>query len=206
MTNFLLNDIDALELCHDILDALIRGRSETTPVVVLAGLLGGEGKSVFLKALHAIFEQYVFSITKEAGNFPFLDLLGAKVAFLDDFRFDPNIVSWASLCLWFDGSPLPVGRPQNVQGVTGNMVYKGTAPIFMTAKQEDLTWLESHAKINPATGQPWDADASMIWRRLKVYNFTERVDKPGRNFKFCGRCFARLVRSQAAMWTPPVHP
>ena len=201
VASFIANGIDIAGLCHDVLDALLRGRSETTPVIVLAGLQGGEGKSVFLKPLHSIFQELVFAITKEAGNFPFLGLLGAKVAFLDEYRFDPEILSWASQCLWFDGSPVPVGRPQNVVGSSGNAVYKGTAPIFITTKLADLKWVEDSAQINVATGLPWDTDAAMLLRRLKVYKFTKRMAKPPSNFCFCASCFARLLQGQAAAWS-----
>ena len=95
-----------------------------------------------MKALLNVFPNAgsVFNISKESGNFPLLDLPNAKVVFLDEFRFDPRIISWASMCLWFDGSDVPIGRPQNMQGMSGNIVYKGTAPIFVTTKLSDLQY------------------------------------------------------------------
>ena len=202
LKNFEINRINIPELCYDIRNALANGRSETTPVVVLAGVCGGEGKSVFLKPLHSIFDRFVFNVTKEAGNFPWLDLPGSKVAFLDDFRFDEDALSFSSLCLWFDGSALPIGRPQNVRGATGNFVYKGSAPIFITTKTSDLAWVEQQAQVNPATGAPWDAEAAMLMRRIKIYNFTVKVPKPARKLPFCGRCFAHFLHTYASMWTP----
>ncbi len=124
----------------------------------------------------------------------------AKVAVLDEYRFDENVIAWATQCLWFDGSAVPVGRPQNVPGVTGNMMYKDSAPVFITTKLADLTRLENYAQAEPATGLPWDADASMICRRLKVFRFTVRVPKPAANFPCCAHCFAKLLMSQAAVW------
>eukprot|EP00973_Karenia_brevis_P027781 3828843-Karenia_brevis.AAC.1 len=53
--SFQANAIPVPELCHDILHALREGRNETVPVIVLAGSRGGEGKSLFLKALFAVF-------------------------------------------------------------------------------------------------------------------------------------------------------
>ena len=194
--SFTENRIDSRQLCRDIWDALHNGRSETTPVVVLAGLKGGEGKSAFLKPMHSLFpsDKAVFNVTRECGNFPLLDLPNAKVVFLDDFRFDPDVLSWGSTCLWFDGSDLPIGRPQNVQGVTGNMVYKGSAPIFITTKLDDLVCLEAQAAADPETGVPVDANAAMLRRRLNVYKFHTRVSKPPARFKFCARCFVDFLR------------
>ena len=197
--SFMQNGIDVRALCCDVWGALRDGRSETTPVVVLAGLSGGEGKSIFLKALLNVFPGVgaIFNTSRESGNFPLLDLPNAKVAFLDEYRFDPEIISWASMCLWFDGSDLPIGRPQNVQGMSGNMVYKGSAPIFVTTKLCDLKRLQEQAQINPSTGSPWDTDAAMLCRRMKVYSFTHRVAKPSARFECCAKCFAELLRTQA---------
>ena len=72
-------------------------------------------------------------------------------------------------------------------------MYKGTAPIFVTTKLSDLEWFEAQAEINPSTGAPWDADAAMICRRLKVYRYTKRVGKPREQLKYCGRCFSSLL-------------
>ena len=129
-----------------------------------------------------------------------MDLPGSKAAFLDDFRFDAEVLSLASLCLWFDGSALPIGRPPNVRGATGNFVYKGSAPVLITTKISDLAWIEQQAQMNPATGAPWDADAAMMMRRLEVYKFTAKVPKPAHKVPFCGRCFAHFVSSHAASW------
>ena len=85
-------------------------------------------------------------------------------------------------------------------GATGNVEYTGKSPIFMTCKLSDLQWLEWCAQVNPSTGAPWDANASMVNRRLKVYRFCHRVEKPREQLKCCSRCFAELVTSQAAAW------
>ena len=195
--SFVKNGIEVQALCRDVWRALRDGRGETTPVVVLAGLTGGEGKSLFLKALVEIFGS-AFNMTRESGNFPLIDLPLAKIAFLDDYRFDPEVLSWSTTCLWFDGSSVPIGKPQNERGATpGNFMYKGSAPIFVTTKLSDLAWLENRASINPRTNAPWDADASMLLRRLRVYRFTQRVNKPPARLKYCPRCFLDLVMAQA---------
>ena len=200
MSNFNRNGINAPELCHDVLEALKNGRSETTPVICLAGRQGGEGKSVFLKPLNELFKGFVFNITQDSGNFPLLDIMNAKVSFLDEFRFDPDVLSWASMCLLFDGSPVPVGTPKNTPGAMGNLLYRGTAPVFITTKMADLERLRYFAAINPATGAPWDTEASMIWRRLKVHWFTTKVSKPPQTLKYCPRCFCQLVHNCASAW------
>ena len=127
------------------------------------------------------------------GNFPMVDLPGKKVVFLDEWRFDQSILSFATQCLWYDGSSVPVARPQNDAGAAGHKDYKGNAPLFVTTKRADLLHLETWALDRPDTGTPWDANASMLCRRLKVYHFTKRVPKPPTTLKTCPRCFAELL-------------
>ena len=159
--------------------------------------MGDEGKSLFLKPLFKIFASKgsVFSSPKR-GGFPLLDLPSAKVAFLDECRFDPDVIDYATMCSWFDGSIVTITRPQNVAGAIGHDNYKGTAPIFITTKPEDLEWLRQRGSINPSTGSPYDADASMVYRRLKVHRFMCRVPKASQ-FSFYGHCFAQLVTPQS---------
>ena len=198
VSNLIANGIDISELCNDIHHALVHGRGETTPIVVLAGARGGEGKSMFLKPLHNVYPSEGMVFARPAtGGFPLIELPHAKVAFLDEYRWDPDILPFAIQCLWFDGSPVPVAQPQNQQGMIGHKLYKGSAPIFVTCKLPDLERLESYAEINPETGDPWDADASMLLRRLKVYKFKQRTQKPKDKLKFCGHCFANLLINQA---------
>ena len=204
LQSFTLNGIDKDTLCRDIMHALANGRSEFTPVIVLAGDRGGEGKSMFFKGLLAVFgDRHVFK-GPVAGNFPMVDLPGRKVVFLDEWRFDQSILPFATQCLWYDGSTVPVARPQNDSGATGHKDYKGSAPIFVTTKRDDLLKLQAWALDRPDTGKPWDANASMLCRRLKVYHFTKRLPKPPA-LKTCPRCFAELLlaSSRAPSPSPP---
>ena len=91
-------------------------------------------------------------------------------------------------------------RPQNQNGVTGHVVYKGTAPIFVTTKLCDIERLAKLSELDPASGLPKDTEASMVYRRLKVYKFHARILKPkGKKIKYCPACFAKLVLSQSGM-------
>ena len=195
--SFVQNKVNVQELCKDIVHALAQGRDETTPVIVLAGASGGEGKSLFLKALITLFgDEMVFQMP-EKSNFPLLNLeKGPKVAFLDEWRFVNKSVSFGTQCLWFDGSSVPVARPQNVPGSSGNFLYRGSAPIFVTGKLEDIEKLAEQAAIEPETGKPKNADASMLIRRLKVHAYRSRIAKPPKMSQ-CARCFAQLLLQHA---------
>ena len=194
--SFDANNINVEALCSDILAALQQGRGATTPVIVLAGVRGGEGKSVLLKALLAVFGVSHVFLTPEQPNFALLGLPGKKVIFLDEWRFNNAIISFQAQMQLFDGSHMTVSRPQNVQGRTGHLTYAGTAPIFATTKIADLNALAKLAQDDPKTGQPICAEASMMMRRLRVYNFHTKIAKPAQFAPYCACCFAKLVLSR----------
>ena len=97
---------------------------------------------------------------------------------------------------------VPITRPQNVPGKTGHVLYRGSAPVFITGKLSDVERLDEAAAVNAVAGQPNDAEASMIRRRLKVYPFRTRIPKPEPKVPFCGSCFAELVCQYG---TPLLH-
>ena len=187
------NGLDVAELCRDVYNALVTGRSETTRVVVLAGAAGGEGKSFFQKGVASIFAVKDVFHSPARGSFPLLGLETAKVAILDDWRFTEEIVTFALQCLWYDGSAVPIARPQNQAAFTGHLLYRGSAPIFATTKLQDIDRLRTASEPNPSTGVPGDGNASMILRRLKVFAFPLRVPPPPTHVPCCPRCCAQLL-------------
>ena len=196
--SFVANKIDVSALCSDVYNALLVGRSEATLVLVMAGARGGEGKSLFLKGLNAVYGTENVFPTPEPGNFPLVDLPGKKVTFLDDWRFDKATLPYGAQRRWYDGSVLSIQRPQNQASVTGHALDEGTAPLFVTTKLDDMKRLQRLSAMDPVTGDPYDTNASMCYRRLKVYRYHTRITEPTTKIKYCARCFAQLVVSQAA--------
>ena len=177
------NRIDVAALCKSVLVALDEGRSPMCPIVTLAGVSGGEGKSFFLKGLAAIVgPEHVFW-TPTHPSFPLHGLEDAKVVILDEFRFVKSVVPLATQCLWFDGSAVPIAKPQTAQGVASHIAYRGRAPIFITTSKKETDLL----------AEAQDGDAAMVMRRLQVFNFTTRVAKPGCSIPSCAHCFSNFV-------------
>ena len=89
---------------------------------------------MFEPLTHIFGEDEVFTPVK--GSFPLMGLEKCKVALLDDWRFNDDILSYNVQLLWFEGKPVVVAMPQNQR--TGHIRYKGDDPIFITALQFDL--------------------------------------------------------------------
>jgi len=186
--SLMANNIDVPDLCRNVFQALSSGRGPNAPVVTFAGAAGGEGKSFFFKGLTAVFGAESMFFAPQHPTFPLLGLPAAKVVFLDDFRFFQTPVPAATQCLWFDGSPVLIARPQNVARQSGKELYRADARIFITTKKADLD----------RRAQSLEGDESMLFRRLKVYSFTARVQAPPCHIPECGHCFAKLVCRQGS--------
>ena len=118
-----------------------------------------------------------FTPLNPAGNFPLLDLVGPKAVFLDDWRFDDEVLPYATQCRRYDGSFVEVLQPQNRPGKAGHLTYQRHAPNFATTKFDDMGKLEKLAADDPVTGQPLDVNASKCFRRSKVYAFRTKISK-----------------------------
>ena len=188
------NGIDARELCHYTLNALERGRHESVKAVVLLGRRGGEGKSLFFQPLGALFGNEYVQRTPQPGRFPLLGLDTKKVALLDEWHFDQDVLPLPIQLLWLEGKPVPITLPQNIAGQSGHLMYHGDAPIFITAPEEVLRGMANTGMAGP-TGQ-W----SMLLRRLKLFHFTVPIPEPVHAIEPCARCFASFVLEQARAW------
>jgi len=191
------NGILEAEIAHDIYVSLLSGRSESTPVVTLAGLQGGEGKSMIFLPLTAVFGDDFVQGHTASGSFPLLGLEGKKVVLLDEWRFAAAALPIALQLLWFEGKPLPMARPQGEY--IGHMLYKGTAPIFITTPMKRLEKLEKEAEAARAAGVT--CEATMLLRRLKVHKFRVAVPKPAVQIPACAACFAHFVLEGEMLWS-----
>ena len=108
----------------------------------------------------------------QAGNFPLLGLEAKKVVLLDEWAFNESVLPLATQLLWYEGKPLPITRPQNKE-YQGHLLYRGSAPLFVTCKEKDLPPLMQQAQEAVAQGRP--NERTMLLRRLNVYGFSVKL-------------------------------
>ena len=125
-----------------------------------------------------------------------MDVPTKRIAVLDEWRFDQTVLRLATRFLWFEGKPVVVNRPQN-PGAVGHLLYTGTAPIFITTKQQyfdDLVAEARHAEVTD--GQ---SEATMLLRRLELFLLAHKLPAPPAWIRDCPCCFARTVIQHASV-------
>ena len=191
-----LNQIDQGDFWHSVYMSLHDGRREDKRVVTLVGRRGGEGKSFSFSPLKALFGLDGVQMKPEKGGFPLLGLQTKRAAVLDEWRFDATVLGLATQLLWFEGKPLVLSQPQN-QCTSGHLIYAGTAPIFITTKEQYLDGLVQEAQA--AEARDGACEASMLLRRLNLFKFTVKLPIPaGLKVPDCAACFAQTVVRIAA--------
>ena len=140
------------------------------------------GKSFLFEPLEEIYgEDFVFSAPPK-GSFPLLNLERCRLALLDDWRFNEDVISYNLQLLWFEGKPIVIARPQNQ--FSGHLKYCKDDPVFITTLLSDITNLKGK-KIQ-------GGDVEMMMRRLLVFEFSHKLESPCK-VPVCGHCFARLL-------------
>ncbi|MEM1009295.1 MAG: SAM domain-containing protein [Myxococcota bacterium] len=183
------NDISESSWCEAVATALREGRAKGT-LVCHAGLHGNEGKSFLLRPLLRLFgPDGCFVAPPSKSAFPLLGLEKARLALLDDWRFNDDIIPYSLQLLWFEGAPFVISRPQN--HFAGHLRYCKDDPVFITTLLSDLT--EVKAKKGLQQG-----DVDMMMKRLLVFQFTRPISLPKNVVYGCGPCFAQFVLGNAA--------
>ena len=189
-----LNGIDTRAFCNQVLRLLQEGRGEHVSVMVLMGRRGGEGKSFLLAPLRNLYGVEHVQATPQKGNFPLLGLERKKVAVLEEWNMDPEVLALATQLLWYEGKPFPITRPQNSGCYNGHLLYQGSAPIFVTAKETDLGPLIAQAQQDAVHGTP--SEHTMLLRRLQIWHFWHPLPvRPWTAPKIfeCPTCFALML-------------
>ena len=103
-----------------------------------------------------------------------------------------KVVSLSTQLLWLEGKGFPITRPQN-KDYTGHLMYRGSAPIFVTCKAKDLAPILERAAQAAAYGQ--SSQDTMLQRRLRVFHFTIKfpVDPQHEHLRECPVCFAKMI-------------
>jgi hypothetical protein len=186
-----LNGVHIPSFCQAVLASLKNGRDETTPVPVLCGRAGGEGKSFIFSPLYAMFGAENLQLTTKGSNFSLLGLESKKACLLEEWDFKESTLPRSTQLTWMEGKPVIITTPQNEGGKAGHRLYQGSAPIFITTKGRHIQPLLEEAQAAELQDQP--SEASMLLRRLRIFHFMKKIT-PDVRIKPCPKCFSSFIQ------------
>jgi len=123
---------------------------------------------------------------------------------LDEWRFNEGVLRMATRLLWYERKRFPVTQPQNQAGSYGHFLYEGSAPLFVTTKEEDLARIETAARRAKDLNLP--SQHTMLLRRLKVYKLHAPCPVADNvTIVECPSCFARMILQCSLGYGGPSH-
>ena len=139
-------------------------------------------KSFLLRGFEDVFRTYK---RPDGGSYQLEDLLGAELVFLNDFEYDAGAkdwMPWSYFKNFLEGASVTVGCPKNKGG---NQVFKGTAPVLLTAPEE--------VKLK-RYGREDVSETKQMQKRIKYFRLTWQIPEGEREevLRVCAHCTARL--------------
>lgn len=173
------NEIDKARFTSAIRALLVRGRGKTLNI-----MLHGEancGKSFLLEPLTKIFDAFE---NPAKGKFAWMGAEKAEIILIDDFRWDPEQISWDDLLRLLEGKITKLPAPRNLSA--HDVIIKKDTPILMTSRSM-IRW--------PKKDKYEDRENDMMDIRWNYFKFFRKLtrEEMNTNIPACPRCFAEFV-------------
>lgn len=177
----LSNNIDLNRFTAVIYSALQRGRRKNNNVYLFGP--ANCGKSFLLKPLNDIYNTFSNPAT---GTYAWIGIENAEVVFLNDFRWNKQLIPWNELLLMLEGETISIPAPKTHFRQDLRLIED--CPVFATSKYP-LIYVHGGSIDNRETDM---MNARWVYFELSVQIPRERQIEVSP----CPHCFARLVLQQ----------
>jgi hypothetical protein len=143
------------------------------------------GKSFLLNPLELIYKIF---INPAVGKYAWVGLDECEVAYLNDFRWSPELITWSDFLLLLEGQTVHLPRPKNMFATDLCIPRENTIPIFATSKGP----IEFYGKYNSRD----ERENDMMSSRWNIFTFSVQIPpNECKDMHPCARCFSNLVMS-----------
>ena len=175
------NGVQPSEFGKAVRDLLNNGRGKYRNIFICGPT--NCGKTFLLRPLQLIFKTFS---NPARDKYAFVGAVDSDIIFLNDFRWDREMISWADLLLLLEGQPVHFATPKN--HFKEDACLLRDTPIFATGK-------------SPKTYRgPYNArdefEDEMMASRWKLFTFKHQIPvNEQKDLPVCPKCFATLVLS-----------
>ena len=172
------NQYTVEEFSRSVRTLLTNGRGKFRNIIITGP--ANCGKTFLLKPITLIFKTFVNPAT---STFAWVGAEDAEVIFLNDFRWNSQIIQWHDLLLLLEGESVHLPAPKS--HYAKDILLNNDTPIFCTSSSK-LTYIKN--------GVLNDRETEMMDVRWKMFNFNYRItESEQKSISPCARCFAELV-------------
>jgi len=175
------NGINLYVFANALREGLVKGRQKHINVILVGPT--NCGKSFLLNPLEIIYKSFVNPAT---GRYAWVGLDECEVAYLNDFRWSSEIITWSDFLLLLEGQTVHLPRPKNQFATDLEISRENTIPIFATSKSP----IEFVGKYNVRD----DKETDMMSSRWNRFVFTYQIPQEKvKHLEPCPTCFSKLV-------------
>ena len=141
------------------------------------------GKTFLLNPLNIVYKSFINPAT---STFAWVGAEKAEVVFLNDFRWNSQIIQWHDLLLMLEGQPVHLPAPKS--HFSKDLEFNNDTPIFCTTKH-DLIYVKA--------GVVDQMENEMMAVRWNAFQFQRQIPQDEQlSIPPCARCFAEFILSQ----------
>ena len=175
------NQVNLYHFADVIRQALVKGRQKNVNVMIIGPT--NCGKSFLLNPLELAFKAFV---NPANGKFAWIGLDECEVAYLNDFRWSAEMITWSDFLLLLEGQTVNLPRPKNMYSTDMRIDRSNTIPFFAISKSE----IEYVGKFN----QRDERETDMMSSRWLTIKFSKPIENP-QHMEPCTKCFSKMVMS-----------
>ena len=178
-----LNNIPVSVFASSVRELMEKGRGKHRNILIIGRQ--NCAKSFILKPLRVIFKGVIFENPAD-DKFAWIGVDQARVIFLNDFRWNSDVIAWKDLLLLLEGDPVNLPAPKNVYDE--DIHVRSDVPIFATSRKE----IKYKAPYNVVD----ETEDEMMRCRWKIFKFDHIFEESKqKKIKPCAKCFVELMFS-----------
>ena len=175
------NHIHPFVFAAALRDLLTKGRGKFRNLMIVGP--ANCGKTFMLSPLQNMYNTFS---NPANDKYAWLGVENCEIIFLNDFRWNSEMIAWKELLLLLEGQPVHLPSPKNHYAC--DISITTDVPIFATGK----ACISYVGRFNSTD----ERENEMMAVRWKVFDFTHRIaEKDQKTVPPCSKCFAELVLS-----------
>lgn len=161
-----------------VLELLEKGRGKYRNLIITGP--ANCGKTFLLNPLTHVYKTFMNPAT---SNFAWVGAESAEVIFLNDFRWNKQVIAWNDFLLMLEGQLVHLPSPKS--HFCKDIIFDKDTPIFCTSKHE-LVYIQS--------GGIDEKETEMMQVRWRVFSLHSQIKQSEqKSVPPCPRCFANFI-------------
>lgn len=172
------NDVSADIFSKAVRNLLEKGRGKHRNILIKGP--ANTGKTFLLNPITVVFKSFSNPAT---STFAWVWAEKAEVIFLNDFRWNSQVIQWHDFLLMLEGQPVHLPAPKS--HFSKDLEFVADTPIFCTTK---------HDFVCVKAGVIDERETEMLAVRWHSFQFRKQIAQRDQiTVPSCARCFAELI-------------